>query len=68
MVQQKILIVYDLLDNKAGYTANTSRGRVGRGGNARFCTFELDHYQRTDGRTDKASYRVASPRIRKEKK
>ena len=25
--------------NKAGYTANTSRGRVGRGGIARFCTF-----------------------------
>ena len=37
--------------------------RVGRGGNARFHTFQLDHYrqmdQRTDGRTDKASYRVA---------
>ena len=25
--------------NKAGYTANTSRGRVSMGGNARFCTF-----------------------------
>ena len=57
--------------NKAGYTA-TSCGRVGRGGKARFPTF--DHYgptdRRTDGRmdgpmdgqtnrrTDKASYRV----------
>ena len=42
--------------NKAGYTANTSRGRVGRGRKARFCAFEHDHYQQTDrpidGRTD----------------
>ena len=46
--------------NKAGYTA-TSCGRVGRGGNARFPTFRLDHLygptnqptnQPTDGRTD----------------
>ena len=59
--------------NKAGYTANTSRGRVGRGGNACFHTFQLDHHgptnrptnQPTDGRTDKASYRVASPRLKK---
>ena len=36
--------------NKAGYTA-TSCGRVGRGGNARFYTFRLDHYGPTDGRT-----------------
>ena len=38
---------------KAGYTA-TSYGRVGtvgRVGNARFPTFRLDHYGRTDGRT-----------------
>ena len=39
------------VENKAGYTA-TSCGRVGRGGNARFHTFELDHYRRTDQRTD----------------
>ena len=55
--------------NKGGYTANTSRGRVGRGRNARFHTFKLDHHgptnQPTDGRTDKASYRVASPRLKK---
>ena len=39
--------------NKAGYTANTSRGRVGRGGNARFHTFRLVFTDRpTDGRTD----------------
>ena len=38
--------------NKAGYTANTSRRRVGRGGNARFHTFQPDHYGRTDGPTD----------------
>ena len=41
--------------NKTGYTA-TSCGRVGRGGNARFPTFRLDHLygptnQPTDGRT-----------------
>ena len=39
------------LYNKAGYTA-TSCGRVGRGGNARFPTFRLDHYGPTDGPTD----------------
>ena len=35
-------------DYKAGYTANTSCGRVGRGGNARFCTFQLDHHRPMD--------------------
>ena len=49
--------------NKARYTA-TSCGQVGRGRNARFHTFRLDHYGRTDGRTDKASYRVASPQLK----
>ena len=40
--------------NKAGYTANTSRGLVGgrAGGNARFYTFQLDHHGPTDGWTD----------------
>ena len=64
--------------NKAGYTANTSRGRVGRGGNECFPTFRLKRdgrtdrptdrptNQPTDGRTDKASYRVASPRLKKD--
>ena len=37
--------------NKAGYTANTSRGRVGRGGNARFHTFHGSMDQWTDQRT-----------------
>ena len=37
--------------NKAGYTA-TSCGRVGRGGNARFPTFRLDHYGPMDGPMD----------------
>ena len=37
--------------NKAGYTA-ISCGRVGRGGNARFPTFRLDGYGRTDRPTD----------------
>ena len=39
-------------ENKAGYTANTSCGRVGRGGNARCHTFQLDHHGPTDGRTN----------------
>ena len=44
------------LKNKAGYTANTSCGRVGRGGNACFHTFRLVFTDRptdrlTDGRT-----------------
>ena len=39
--------------NKAGYTANTSRGRVGRGGNARFPTFRPVLTDRqTDGQTN----------------
>ena len=59
--------------NKAGYTVNTSCGRVGRGGNARFHTFQLDHHDgptngptdgRTYRRTDKASYRVACPQLK----
>ena len=54
--------------NKAGYTA-TSCGRVGRGRNARFPTFRLNHLygptdRPTDGRTDKASYRVACPQLK----
>ena len=49
---------------KAGCKANIIRGRVGRGGNARLRTFELDQYQRTDGRTNKASHTVASPRLK----
>ena len=40
--------------NKAGYTAN-SCGRLGRGGNARFPTFRLNGYGRTDGPTDRQS-------------
>ena len=56
---------------RAGYMANTSRGRVGRGENARFHTFQLDHHDgrtngRTNGRTDKASYRVACPQLKTE--
>ena len=49
---------------------------MGRGGNACFHTFQLDHHgptdqptdRPTDGRTDKASYRVASPRLKKQQK
>ena len=40
-------------ENKAGYTANTSCGQVGRGGNESFHTFQLDHHDgQTEGRTD----------------
>ena len=39
------------LKNKAGYTANTSRGRVGRGGDACFPTFWLERDGPTDGWT-----------------
>ena len=35
--------------------------------NACFRIFELDHYRRTDQRTDKASYRVACPQLKKVK-
>ena len=53
--ENKLFLSYEY-QNKAGYTANTSCGRVGRGGNARFNTFQLDHHgptnQRTNGRTD----------------
>ena len=38
-------------ENKAGYTA-TSCGRVGRGGNARFPTFQLERDGPTDRPTD----------------
>ena len=44
---------------------HTSCGRVGRGGNARFYTFRLVHTDgRTDGWTDKGSYRVACPQLK----
>ena len=43
------------IENQAGYTA-TSCGRLGRGGNARFPTFQFERDgptdQPTDGRTD----------------
>ena len=41
--------IYQSENNKAGYTANTSRGRVGRSENAGFSTFRL---VLTDGPTD----------------
>ena len=51
------------LRNKAGYTA-TSCGRVGRGGNARFPTFRLDGYGRTDGPTDGRTKPLIELRVR----
>ena len=58
-------IVMTVKKNKAGYTANTSCGRVGSGGNARFHTFRLVVTdRRTDGQTDKGSYRVACPQLK----
>ena len=50
--------------NKAGYTANTIRGRVGRGGNARFHTFQLDHHGPTDQRTDRRTKPLIELRVR----
>ena len=49
-------------DNKAGYTADTSCGRVGRGGNVRFHTFQLDYHDR---RTDIATDRIACPQLKR---
>ena len=37
-----------MIGNKAGYTANISRGRLGRVGNVRFHTFQLNHHRPTD--------------------
>ena len=55
--------------NKARYTANTSCGRVGRGGIAHFHTFQLMFTdQRTDGRTNKGLFRVACPQLKKKKR
>ena len=42
--------------HKAGYTA-TSCGRVGRGGNARFPTFQLEHDGPTNQPTDRLTNR-----------
>ena len=53
-----------MLYNKAGCAANTSRGRMGRGGNACFHTFQLDD----PGWTDKTTYRVANPRPKRKLK
>ena len=55
--------------NKAGYTDNSSRGRVGRGGNACFHTSQLDHHGPTDQRTNRrtegrTSYRVACSQLK----
>ena len=57
------------IKNKAGYTANTSCGRVGRGGNARFHTFRLVFTDRptngrTDGRTDGQTKPLIELRVR----
>ena len=54
--------------NKAGYTANTSCGRVGRGENASFHTSRLVFNDGrtdgpTDGPTDKVFYRVVCPQL-----
>ena len=56
--------------NKARYTAHTSCGRVGRSRNARFPTYQLVSTDGPtdgpkDGWTDKASYRVARPQLKR---
>ena len=60
---------FPLQDNIRTRLANTSGGRVGWGGNASFHTYQLDHHDRwtdrqMDGRTDKASYKVACPQLK----
>ena len=61
--------MYLLQVNKAEYMANTSCGRLGRGGDVRFHTYQLVFTDRltdqpTNGWTDKASYRVACPQLK----
>ena len=51
--------------NKAGYTANTSRGRVGRGGNACFSTF---HHGPTNRPTDRQNLLQSRQSTTKKKK
>ena len=53
MIEVEESFIVDFTFNKAGYTANTSCEWVGRGGYARFQTFQLDHYGRSDGPTDR---------------
>ena len=50
--------------NKAGYTANTSRGRVGRGGITCFPTFRLECDGPTDGPTDGRTKPLIELRVR----
>ena len=54
--------------NKAGYTANTSCAWVGRGGNARFPTLQLEREGPTNRQTDKDSYRIACPQLKRKVK
>ena len=49
-------------ENKAGYTA-ISCGRVGRGGYARFPTFQLEHDGPTDQPTDRPTDGRTKPLI-----
>ena len=50
--------------NKAGYTANTSCGRVGRGRNVRFHTFHTFRLVFTDGPTDGRAKALIELRVR----
>ena len=54
--------------NKAGYTANTSRGRVGRGGNACFPTFRIERDGPTDRPTDGRTKPLMESLVRDKKK
>ena len=49
--EEIVLFYFKIHLNKAGYTA-TSCGRVSRGGNARFPTFQLKHYGPTNQQTN----------------
>ena len=59
--ERKYSFGVEMKKNKAGYTANTSCGRVGRGANARFHTFCL---MVTDGRTDGRTKALIELRVR----
>ena len=50
--------------NKAGSTANTNCGRVGRGGNTRFPTFQLERDRPTNRPTDGRTKALIELRVR----
>ena len=74
--KEKVKAAHRALRNKAGYTANTSCGRVGRGVFTLSNSITMDGRTngrtdrgtdgQSDGRMDKASCRVACPQLKKQ--